>query len=264
MGRVRPLDQAALVITVDLEPAAHRSNVQEARRLDEVTEWLVAIVNDLDMVATWAVADPAHSAATELLASGQANHELALLGDASWVGPAAGRGRFAKELFRRVSGSRGADLTVSSLVSRNVDVAQHIDLLVKHNITAITGLPSSEELKRPLSPPRVVCYGLWEMPVAARLPGQGNWRHRLVYASAIRRGIHHAAREFQVFHLRIDAWRLSQSTRSERRVVQRALGYIARAVERRGAYCLTLGQLAAQLSQVPSITPARSILRSAG
>ena len=71
--------------------------------LETVTAELAERLARYNLPASWAVADPAVSAATERLLHAGAAHEIAILGDRSWVGREAGRARFARELARRVT-----------------------------------------------------------------------------------------------------------------------------------------------------------------
>src|SRR3989304_2860921 len=90
-------------LTVEAEPTDADRNLDRHRGLAQVTEQLFEMFNRHRLPATWAVGDPAHSAAAGLVAASETRHDLALLGDRYWIGKTAGRTRFARELARRVS-----------------------------------------------------------------------------------------------------------------------------------------------------------------
>src|SRR5690554_2760107 len=92
-----------LHLTVEAEPLAAElaQETRSVRKQPPVIEALVEILDSYRLAATWAVGDPAHSAVTTLVTRSSVPHELALLGDHHWVGPTAGRTRFARELARR-------------------------------------------------------------------------------------------------------------------------------------------------------------------
>src|SRR5436853_3167817 len=109
-------DVAHLNVTVQLDPPAEGCKVERHQELANVTRQLVATMDSERIPATWAVSDPAHSAATSLIRKSPIEHEFAILGDANWVGPTAGRTRFARELVRRLTQARAAGLDVTTLV----------------------------------------------------------------------------------------------------------------------------------------------------
>src|SRR5437763_4614370 len=102
-----------LLITIQLDSAAAGQN--QHRELPGVTRRLIALAELQRLPVTWAVSDPAHSAATSLILQSAIDHELAILGDANWVGPTAGRTRFARELVRRLTQARASGLEITSL-----------------------------------------------------------------------------------------------------------------------------------------------------
>jgi hypothetical protein len=124
--------------------------------------------------ATWAVADPAISAATDRILADSRLHEIAVLGDGSWVGATAGRSRFGNELQRRVTHGRAAGLDIRSLVLRDTDLDDHSDLVVKLGIQTIA-VPHKSRNRifrsdRSLPAVQQVRFGLWKIPVINALP----------------------------------------------------------------------------------------------
>ena len=130
------LAKAALSISIDLELDPQRRLVDQLRGLEDVTGRLAQLFSKYQVPATWAVADPAVSAATDRLVAANLAHEIAILGDRTWVGREAGRTRFAKELSRRVMRGRGAGLNVSSLLLRDVELEDNLDLLARARYTS--------------------------------------------------------------------------------------------------------------------------------
>src|SRR3954463_15433317 len=105
-----------LLITVQLDSAATGRQLERHQELAGVTRRLISLADAERPPITWAVSDPAPSAATSLLLQSAVEHEMALLGNVSWVGATAGRTRFARELVRRIMQARAAGLDVTSLV----------------------------------------------------------------------------------------------------------------------------------------------------
>ena len=76
-----------VLVTIELDSTADGRSIERHQDLAEVTRNLVAIMDAHRVPATWTVSDPAHSAATPLILKSAVDHELAILGDANWVGP---------------------------------------------------------------------------------------------------------------------------------------------------------------------------------
>ena len=253
-------DVGHLLITVQLDSPAAGQNLQRHQDLASLTRRLVDLAESQRLPVTWAVSDPAHSAATSLIVRSGLEHELAILGDANWVGPTAGRTRFARELARRLTQARSTGLEVTSLVPHVASIEKHIDLVVKQRITAVAGFQSADSV-RPVVSPRALHYGVWEIPVTENLPLAtkrifgGKW----TTASRIRR----FTREAGTYHLFIDVPALAASGSQ----AEKLIAWVARRVSLlrdRGLIRIeTLRTMAARLADVPVVRPQRSILRAA-
>src|SRR5437899_2304439 len=124
-----------LVLSIDVELDLERHEAHLERRLDEVRSQLVAMTRAAAIPATWAVADPMLSAASDSILAAGCGHEIAVLGDQAWLGPGCGRARLARELARRFSVPGKAGIPVSTLALRNVKQVIDLDLLIDHGVT---------------------------------------------------------------------------------------------------------------------------------
>ncbi len=245
-----------IVVSVDLEPPVS-GGVAAQRMLDRLTPQLIELFDRHRVRATWAVADPIVSAATERLQSSHVPHEIAVLGDATWAGPHAARGRFAGELSRRVLRARAAGLAVSSLAMVEPIPTDHYDLLLKQGITAVRA-PGQANTGRV---PQSLRYRLWQLPVSHRLPAANRWFAAGSWAA--QRGLRRAAAQQSLYHLEIDAPRLGGRGSSALRSLERLLRQAARLQQQRRVEILTMAETVARLSATPSVVPARSVLRKA-
>ncbi len=249
------------LLTVQLDPPADDHNFQHHRELAETTGRLVSLMNAHHLSATWAASDPAYSAATSLILRSPEKHEMAVLGDANWIGPTAGRTRFARELARRVTQARAAGLTVTTLVPRVATVDRHIDLIVKQGISAIVGTEPSHARRQPLVP-KALHYGIWQLPVGAHWPMQPrswfslpSWR--------LGRQLRCAVREAAMFHLVVDVPSIAQQGRSAEQTLTNLIRRVAALRDRGLVNTETLHNTAVRLSALPAATPQQSILRRA-
>jgi hypothetical protein len=252
------------MLSVHLDPVADGHCFEREQELARLTQQLIDLTDAQSLPATWAVSDPAYSAATPSILRSAVNHELAILGDVNWLGPMAGRTRFARELARRVSHARDAGIPVTTLVPRVAPVERHIDLVVKQRITAVSGFGqvwSGARGRQTRVAPRALHYGVWELPVSGGLPTGKHWL--LPSGWFTWRQIWRAASDAATYHLAIDAPALLEE--GERGV--QTVGWLVRRVallRTRGLLRVeTLGAAAARLANVPLVSPQQSILRRA-
>src|SRR5262245_1014253 len=128
---------ATVVLSIDVELDLDHQQVHFQRRLDEVRRQLVELTKATKVSATWAVADPLLSAATESILLAGCEHEVAVLGEQTWIGQGCGRGRLTRELARRFVAPRKLGIPVTTLVLRNVEKVIDLDLLNEHSVTAV-------------------------------------------------------------------------------------------------------------------------------
>jgi hypothetical protein len=252
---------ASVLVTVELDPVADGHSIERHRGLAELTKRLVELFDTHRVPATWAVNDPAHSAATSLVIRSAVDHELAILGDPNWLGPTAGRTRFARELARRVAQARTAGICVRSLVPRVETVKRHIDLVVKQQITAIAGVEPPPQVAFPWPTPHALHYGVWEMPVTDRLPRRSFWFFE--GGRSVLRKIRRAARDVATFHLTINAPALEHEGRRAQKSIAWLVRQVATLRDRGLIHVETLGAAAARLADLPAASPQRSILHRA-
>ncbi len=259
MGLLAPTYLRTFAVSVDLEVAVDRLGHRQEAGLERVTDDLLKLFARHSMAATWAVADPLHSAATERIRSANKSHEMAILGDSTWVGRTAGRSRFSRELGRRVLSARAAGLEVTTFVPGGTGYAEHLDLVHKHGITGVRTQTSQLTGKRKSHGMATLRYGLVEFPVGVALPAEGNWLNKLGRLSLAFRAV-----DRQDFcQLVLDAPALIAAGPAAMRTVQRVVERAARLRDRHLLAIETLGKTAANLRHAPQREPSQSILRRA-
>ncbi|HEX2477392.1 MAG TPA: hypothetical protein VHK01_21730 [Lacipirellulaceae bacterium] len=249
------------LLTVHLDPPSEAGSREKHPKLADFVRHTIELADEHQLPVTWAVSDPAYSAATPLVLRSATCHELAILGDANWVGPTAGRTRFARELARRVSQARSARINVTTLVPRVGSIDRHIDLVIKQRISAIAGVKEASSANRPMALPRARHYGVWEIPVSGSLPLRSHWW--FCGKRFVLRQIRTAAHAAAVFHLVVDAPAMVQEGRGATATLAWFVRRVAELRDRGLIGVETLGETAARLSAVPSATPQHSILRRA-
>lgn len=217
-------------LTVEAEPTDFDHNRARHRGLTKVIEQLFELLDRHSLPATWAVGDPAQSAAASLVAASNTKHGLALLGDQYWIGKTAGRTRFARELARRVNQSRSAGIEAVALAPRVAPIAEHVDLVVKHGIRAVVATESVVAKSAATSSPRLLHYGVWEFAATQRLPMASSWWPGT--GGKLARTIRSAARDRSTLHLVIDAAAVEAMGRTATRSIERVMSRVAKLRDR--------------------------------
>lgn len=255
-----------LLLSVDLELDLDHQDFPVHERLDDVRRQLLGWMRELNISATWAVADPALSVATEpILAasagSSNSGHEIAVLGDQAWLGQGSGRLRLERELERRFGGARKAGIPATTLALRNLDHVVDLDILIDHGITAVRGAAVDTAIlaRKLASPP--IRFGVWQAPAAWRIPPRASWW--MPNAWGICGEIKRAIAAGSLVHLMIDAQRLVESTEHDLATIGRVLRFAATRREAGQLAIATIRQLAEQTLGLRAGIPSRSILRPA-
>lgn len=259
MPKSEHADGGRVIFSVELELAIDRASVVRQQRMDQLATDLLACLDEHHVPATWAVADPAHSAAsTAILGSGN-THEIAVLADRSWTGPGAGRLRVDRELARRFEGARRQGMAASTLVLKNVIEPLDPDLLLAHGIQAISY--RSPECGTGPAALGSLRFGVWHAPAAWRLPRAPHWWSPV--RSQARRLLREAIAQNRTLHVGIDADALVDDAplglgqvraMIEEAARQQALGRVE--------FATLAGRAAVELA-ARAVAPARSLLKPA-
>lgn len=261
------LPSALFAVSIDLELDPMRPERDQARSLDSAARRLVRLLSHHRVAATWAVADPAISAATDQLLADELGHEIAVLGDPTWVGKEAGRMRFGRELARRVGHARAAGIPLTTLALRGTELVDHLDLVVKQEISVVRSDYrdlSTGWFARPITQaPAALRFGLWEVPPTLQLPAEGGFSWWGSQRRRARKGIDRAITDRGIFHLQIDALHFAEhGDAAERRLDQILRHATARAAEN-AIEIAPLRAVAHRLAGERTTAPARSILTPA-
>jgi hypothetical protein len=257
------LPNGILAISIDLELDPQHCRPQQQRSLDRVASQLLDLLGKHRLPATWAVADPAISAATEKLVAARAGHEIAVLGDQAWVGNNAGRLRFGRELARRVMRGREMGLPITTLALRNVNLDAHLDLVVKNGLTAVRGPESTAHRKTEFNQPQSLYSGMWLMWPSLVLPGNSRWLPGGGRIWAAKRGLEQAVACREVFHLMINGLTLTERSWMALRGIDQVLRRAAKLQTQGRLEIATLANAVSRLNGLRQTVPARSILRPA-
>jgi hypothetical protein len=257
----RPAAGGVLILSVDLELEIDNSDRLRDEQLDAVRSRLVGLTQQHQIAATWAVADPLLSVASEQVLHAGVEHELAVLGDRTWIGPGYGRGRIARELDRRFGRARHVGMAVSTLALRNVEPLTVLELLHHHGVTAVRGPAVESASAAQRLGTASVRFGVWQAPAAWRLPTVSRWW--LPASWSICRQIRRACERGLMLHLAIDAPGLVETGPEAIGVLAAVLRFAAARRDAGQLRIATHRQLAEAALRQPENAGTRSILRPA-
>ncbi|HZL88942.1 MAG TPA: hypothetical protein VFB96_11255 [Pirellulaceae bacterium] len=248
-----------VVLSIELELAIDRPSADRQQRLDHLTGELLDLLQQHRLPATWAVADPARSAASPSLLAGDVRHEIAVLGERSWIGRGAGRMRIERELSRRFGAARQAGMQVSTLVLRNVSQPVDLDLLLAYDIAAVS-FPACHHA--PTGPSAGTHrFGVWHAPLAWRLPLAPCWWQPAAWKVA--RRLREVAGNRGLLHVAIDGDALVECEDDGLAQARTIVGQVARMRDEGRILVRTLQDLAFENLALRSAQPAKSLLAPA-
>ena len=262
---------ASLVISVDVElsrvacvdsdQAQHVSLVDHRSRVESLQQ-LLQVFDQAQVPVTWGFSDPARSQFIPALVNGTGRHEVALLGDMSWISPEAGRRGLCQQLVQRISMAQQAGVELSTLALYDGQLSADYDLLAKQQISMVRHPRSKSQSRKQASRRRSLRYGLWEAPAALSLSPTslpvcrppGRMINRLM-----RRMVRHGG----VGHLLLDLTGEQDVTTRGLKLVNRILQAISKYQRSTQLQICTLRDLASQWQPSQQSVTARSLLKIA-
>jgi len=242
-----------VVLSIDLPS----EGANGGRVNDTLAKRLFQMLESRHLPASWVPQDPQSFSLRHDLAATNTRHDLALVGDSSWIGKAAGRTRFARELAARIEAVRSANINVSAIALRDTHLDDHLDLLVKHRVGMIRGQRRGGLSLQPQS----VRFGVWYSPISVVLPQQNDWSW-IRQSWTLRQIVRRAIRAAGVAHIMIDAARMEQKTAALAQF-DLVLAHLQRQRDRGLLTVTSLSGLTESLIQRPTLKHATSILRTA-
>ena len=261
-----PAQCGVCVISVDLGiSGAGRANAD--RSIAAAAADALARMNRADWPATWSLGP---AVACEELAAAldeQPHHERAILAGDDWYSVDNHRGCFSQQLSERLSQAQAAGCHPTTLALPAGHLAEHLDLLVKHGISAVRTTRAGESggwrnwrrWFRPASAcspqPQSLRWGLWEFDGSLSLVRRG--------LRGVLQAVTAAAAAGALAHVVVELGPLSSQGASGWKQLDRLLAHTAALRDRQAIQPLTVAGVVASLSRTRHGAAARSILRPA-
>jgi len=247
------LHRGTVVLSIDV-PAEGATG---GRINDTLARKLFHMVESRHLSASWVPLCPQQFSLRDELAAPNTQHDLALVGDSSWIGKAAGRPRFARELAARVQAVRSANINVAAIALRDAQLDDHLDLLVKHRVGMIRGWRRGGASLQPQS----VRFGVWYSPVSVVLPQPNDWSW-LGTSWSLRKTVRSVIQAAGVAHVVIDAARI-EGNNAALGELDLVLAHLQRQRDKGVLKVTSLSGLTRTLIRQPNVKKATSILHVA-
>lgn len=259
--RASSVSMGQVCISLDWELEVGQ-NDDTARQLHERLTWqMLDLLDQQQMPATWGLANPALSAAREAILSSPQRHELAVLGDRTWIGQGTVRSRLEREISRRFAGAQKSGLPARTLLLRHEGEPLDLSLLYASGITAIRG-PARLLAETPATPSESrERYGVYHPVQVWQVPAKVQWWHLQWWRFAQR--LESACVHGESLHLVLDAARLVKAGSHGVLGMAKVLARIAAYRQSGSLEVATIGDLAARKVSRRITPAARSLLKPA-
>ena len=261
-----PAQCGVCVISVDLGiPGAGRANTDSS--IAAAAGDALARLNRAGWPATWSLGP---AIACEELAAAlheQPSHERAILAGDDWYSVDNHRGRFSQRLSDRLSQAHAAGWRPTTLALPAGHLAEHLDLLVKHGISAVRTTREAESRSwrnwrrwfRPASAcspqPQSLRWGLWEFDGSLSLVRCG--------LRGVLQAVTAAAAAGALAHVVVEPGPLAAQGASGWKQFDRLVAHAVALRDRQAIQPLTVAAVVASLGRTRHGAAARSILRPA-
>jgi hypothetical protein len=252
--------RAAVTISIDLELEIDHFSGPRQTALDRIRDRLIEMCADQQIAATWAVADPARSAASDLILASGRGHEIAVLGDRTWLGRGAGRLRTQRELARRFEGARRVGMSMTTLALRHSDLPLDMNWLAPHGITALRE-PIERGANALASDSAGSHPAIWQAPPAHNVPSLHGWR--FFRGWLLERELQRTIRQRGLLHFGLSAPQLIGAPPAAMHELESLVARLGRYQRQASLAVVTLSHLARQRLAQRVAIPAKSILHSA-
>jgi hypothetical protein len=257
------LSGGLLTVSIDLDHGASPMDTPARHGLEAAAAAVMKITARHNLPATWAADDASTIGPLSHALPVGKGHEIALSGDAHWVGAQVSKADFSRQLGDRVARARDAGVSVSTLALNGAQLVEHFDVAIRHGISAVRHpRPSGSTQARSLQP-RTMQFGLWSFPTSIVLPGPSRWLPGGGGVRAARMAIEAAIRSGGLVQLVVDCPLLAARGPSAERIVDHVLRYVDRRRSEGKLEVMSIASAVARLTLQHQGRPSRSILRPA-
>lgn len=247
---------------VDLGLPADQTALAQHREMSLLAEQLVGTFARHEIAATWATTQSVESPVVDAIRFADANHEIALLGDQSWLSESIRRDKIVSHFAENMKHAAEIGKPLTTLVLRDAAPESLYVVFKKRGINTLRPIVKKGATRDSQRDPALKINGMWLAPATAVFPARGSLLGRFDIGFRGKQVLNRARLKKTSEQLTIVASEMMESPTAALRSLDRILSYASRFRDQQSVVIETLEK--ATLRWHPRrIAPQRSVLRPA-
>jgi len=247
---------------VDLGLPANQTALAQHREMNLLAEQLVGTFARHDIAATWATAQSVESPVVDAIRFTESGHEIALLGDQSWLSESIRRDKIVSHFTENMEHAAANGKPLRTLVLRDEAPESLYVVFKKRGIDTLRPVATQSRTRDSQRDPALKINGMWLAPATAVFPARGSLLGRFDIGFRGKQILNRARTKKTSEQLTIIASEMMENPTAALRSLDRILAYASRFRDQQTVVVETLEK--ATLRWHPRrIAPQRSVLRPA-
>lgn len=247
---------------IDTGLPAHQTALAQHREMNLLIEQLAGTFARHDVVATWAMTQSVNSPLAEIIHSADERHELALLGDNSWLSESIRREEVIHHFSENMRHAADVGKPINTLVLRDEASETLFPVFKKRGINTLRPVVPTEFSRASQREPAQRNNDMWVSASTAVFPARGRFLGRMDVGFRGKQILNRARQKKTTEQLTIVAARMMENPTATLRSMDRILRFAAKFAKHGTLNVETIRQASHRWSPVRN-APQRSVLRPA-
>ncbi len=249
---------------VDLGLTADQTAISQHRELCEMTQQLLSLFDEHQIPVTWASPLSMVAHVVEMMQISKTPHELAILGDASWLEDGQRRAVVIESIEDFVELARQNHQVVNSIVLRDSRGTMHHEIFAKHGLSIVRTPVEDGVATHASRDPVTSRNGCWNVAANAVFPSAGALLGRFDIGFRAKQILRRSLKRKAAEHLSISAAAMVAQPKSVQ-ALTRIVQHVVRLSNAKSIQCETLRQAVVrwQPAQAVNSKSQHSVLRPA-
>lgn len=247
---------------IDTGLPAHQTAIAQHREMNLLIEQLAGTFARHDVVATWAIAQSVNSPIADIIHAADERHELALLGDGSWLSESIRREEIVQHFAENMRHAADVGKPLRTLVLRAEASESLLPIFKKRGINTLRPMATTEFSRSPQREPALRNNDMWVSESTAVFPARGRLLGRMDIGFRGKQILNRARHKKTTEQLNVVAANMLENPTAALRSLDRVLRFAAKFADHNALNLETLQEASTRWSPVRSV-PQRSVLRPA-
>lgn len=247
---------------VDLGLPADQTALAQHREMNLLIEQIAGTFARHNVTATWATTQSVNSPAANIIRSADDRHEIALLGDKSWLSATIRREEIIHHFTENMQHAQEVGNPIRTLVLRDAAPESLYVIFKKRGIDNLRPMPLQEFTRQSQRDPGLKINGMWVTHATGVFPACGRVLGRFDIGCRGKQILNRSRSKSMTEHLSIVASKMMVNPTAALRALDRIVRYAAKFEEQGSVRLETMDQTTTRWEPQRSI-PQRSVLRPA-